>query len=159
MPFRPDVTVAAVIERDGRFLMVEERAARRIVINQPAGHLERGESLVEAAVRETLEETGFSFAPEAVTGVYLWRHATLDRTFLRIAFSGVAQGPDPARRLDRCVIRAAWFTREQLAVRPNALRSPLVLRCIDDHLAGARHPLSLLTSLDLGPVAVGAAVG
>jgi len=159
MPFRPDVTVAAVIERDGRFLMVEERAARRIVFNQPAGHLERGESLVEAVVRETLEETGYVLAPDAVTGIYLWRNPVLDRTFLRVAFSGPAEGPDPARRLDRCIIRAAWLTREQLAARPNALRSPLVLRCIDDYLAGTRHPLSLLASLDPGADAGSIAAG
>jgi 8-oxo-dGTP pyrophosphatase MutT (NUDIX family) len=159
MAFRPDVTVAAVVERDGRFLMVEERAARRIVINQPAGHLESGESLVEAVVRETLEETGYALVPEAVTGIYLWRHPQLDRTFLRIAFSGTAEGPDPARRLDRCIIRAAWLTREQLAARPNVLRSPLVLRCIDDYLTGTRHPLSLLTSLDLAANADRVAAG
>lgn len=152
MSFRPDVTVAAVVERGGRFLMVEERAARRIVLNQPAGHLERGESLVEAVVRETLEETGCALRAEAVTGIYLWRHPATDRTFLRVAFTGAVDGPDPARRLDRCIIRAAWMTREQLAGRPQSLRSPLVLRCIDDYLSGARHPLSLLTSLDLGDV-------
>lgn len=150
MSFRPDVTVAAVVERGGRFLMVEERAARRIVLNQPAGHLERGETLVEAVVRETLEETGCALRAEAVTGIYLWRRPETDRTFLRVAFTGTVDGPDPARRLDRCIIRAAWMTREQLAGRPQSLRSPLVLRCIDDYLSGARHPLSLLTSLDLG---------
>ena len=147
MPFRPDVTVAAIVERDGRFLMVEERAARRVVLNQPAGHLERDEDLLDAVVRETLEETGYLLTPEAVTGVYLWPHPTVDRTFLRVAFCGSASGPDPARSLDRCIVRVCWLTREQLAARPNALRSPLVLRCIDDYLAGARHPLSLLTSL------------
>ena len=147
MAFRPDVTVAAIIEHDGRFLMVEERAARRIVFNQPAGHLERNEDLAGAVVRETLEETGCLFVPEAVTGIYLWPHPTLDRTFLRVAFCGTVSGPDPLRRLDRCIIRACWMSREQLAARPNVLRSPLVLRCIDDYLAGSRHPLNLLSSL------------
>jgi 8-oxo-dGTP pyrophosphatase MutT (NUDIX family) len=150
MAFRPDVTVAAVVERDGRFLVVEERAARRIVINQPAGHLEHGENLIEAVIRETLEETGCLLRAEAVTGIYLWRHPAMDRTFLRVAFTGSVDGPDPSRRLDRCIVRTAWMTREQLASRPQALRSPLVLRCVDDYLAGARHPLSLLTALDLG---------
>jgi 8-oxo-dGTP pyrophosphatase MutT (NUDIX family) len=149
MTFRPDVTVAAVVERDGRFLVVEERAARRIVINQPAGHLERGEDLVTAVVRETLEETAYRLVPEAITGIYLWRHPVIDRTFLRVAFCGTVEGPDPALRLDRCIIRAAWLTRAQLAAQPGRLRSPLVLRCIDDHLAGHRHPLSLLSSIDL----------
>ena len=150
MAFRPDVTVAAIIERDGRFLVVEERAARRIVINQPAGHLERGESLVEAVVRETLEETAYALVPEALTGIYLWHHPAVDRTFLRVAFTGAVTGPDQARRLDRVIVRTAWMTREQLAARPNALRSPLVLRCIDDYLAGRRHPLSLLSAIDIG---------
>jgi 8-oxo-dGTP pyrophosphatase MutT (NUDIX family) len=154
MSFRPDVTVAAIIERDGRFLVVEERAARRIVINQPAGHLERGENLVEAVIRETLEETAHSLVPEALTGIYLWRQPTADRTFLRVAFTGSVTGPDATRRLDRCIIRTAWMTREQLAARPNVLRSPLVLRCIDDYLAGARHPLSLLSSIDIDKAAV-----
>jgi 8-oxo-dGTP pyrophosphatase MutT (NUDIX family) len=153
MTFRPDVTVAAIVEREGRFLVVEERAARRIVINQPAGHLERGESLVEAVVRETLEETALALSPEALTGIYLWHQPATDRTFLRVAFTGSVTGPDTGRRLDRCIIRATWMTREQLASRPNVLRSPLVLRCIDDYLAGVRHPLSLLYSIDIGQAA------
>lgn len=159
MVFRPDVTVAAIVHRDGRFLVVEERAARRVVFNQPAGHLERGESLVEAVIRETLEETAYTLRPDAVTGVYLWRSAHVDRTFLRVAFTGEVDGPEPGRRLDRCVLRATWLTREQLAARPNALRSPLVLRCIDDYIAGARHPLSLLASLGVGTVGEAAAAG
>ena len=159
MAFRPDVTVAAIVHRDGRFLMVEERAARRIVLNQPAGHLERGETLVEAVVRETLEETAYTLRPEAVTGVYLWRNEGMDRTFLRVAFTGEVEGPDADRRLDRCVIRATWLTREQLTARPRALRSPLVLRCIDDYLAGSRHSLSLLASLGVGAAGDAAAAG
>lgn len=155
MSFRPHVTVAAVVERDGRFLVVEERVARRIVLNQPAGHLEEGESLEAAVVREVLEETAYSLVPEAVTGVYLWRHPTLHSTFLRVAFTGSVEGPEAGRRLDRGIVRAAWLSREQLAARPNALRSPLVLRCIDDYLAGARHPLSLLATLDLARPAAG----
>ena len=156
MPFRPDVTVAAVVERDSKFLVVEERAARRIVINQPAGHLERGEDLVRAVIRETLEETACLLSPEAVTGVYLWRHPVIDKTFLRVAFCGSVEGPDESRRLDRCILRTAWMTRTELAARPARLRSPLVLRCIDDYLAGRRHPLSLLSSLGLDESAAGA---
>ena len=98
MPFRPDVTVAAIVHRDGRFLVVEERAARRVVLNQPAGHLERDESLIQAVVRETLEETAHTFIPEAIVGIYLWRSEATERTFLRVAFSGEATGPDAARR-------------------------------------------------------------
>lgn len=149
MAFRPDVTVAAVVERDGRFLVVEERAARRVVINQPAGHLERGESLVEAVVRETLEETAHRLVPEAVTGIYLWPHPVIDSTFLRVAFCGSVTGPDPTLRLDRCILRTAWLTRAQLAERQGRLRSPLVLRCVDDYLAGRRYPLDLLSAVDL----------
>lgn len=149
MSFRPDVTVAAVVERDGRFLIVEERAARRIVLNQPAGHLERGESLLEAVVRETLEETAYSLAPEALVGAYLWHSAGAGRTFLRFAFCGSVQGPDRGRRLDRAVLRAVWLTRAQLEARSGVLRSPLVLRCVDDYLAGARHSLGLLSTLEL----------
>jgi 8-oxo-dGTP pyrophosphatase MutT (NUDIX family) len=159
MSFKPDVTVAAVVERDGRFLVVEERAGRRIVIIQPAGHLEAGESLVEAVVRETLEETAHRFDPEHLLGVYLWRDPVTDRTFLRVAFIGSAAGPETGRRLDRCIIRAAWLTREQLALRPHSLRSPLVLRCIDDYLGGIRHPLSLLNHLGLEDAATRVAGG
>jgi 8-oxo-dGTP pyrophosphatase MutT (NUDIX family) len=157
MPFRPDVTVAAIVEREGRFLVVEERAARRIVINQPAGHLERGEDLVQAAIRETLEETAYRLTPEAVTGIYLWRHPAIDRTFLRVAFCGSVDGPDASLELDRCILRTHWMTRAQLAGRPERLRSPLVLRCIDDYLEGRRHPLSLLATLGLVTDATGAA--
>ncbi len=149
MSFRPDVTVAAVVERDGKFLVVEERAARRIVINQPAGHLERGESLLDAVVRETLEETACALTPQALVGVYLWHSAGADRTFLRVTFCGSVTGPDPGRRLDRSILRSLWLSRGQLQARASALRSPLVLRCIDDYLAGARHPLGLLASLDV----------
>jgi len=153
MSFRPDVTVAAVVERDGLFLVVEEHAATRRVLNQPAGHLEEGESLLEAVVRETLEETAYRFTPQALVGVYLWRSPEAGRTFLRVAISGEVTGPDPTRRLDRCIIRSAWLSRAQLAARGGALRSPLVLRCIDDHLAGAGYPLALLAHVEQGSLA------
>jgi 8-oxo-dGTP pyrophosphatase MutT (NUDIX family) len=100
-------------------------------------------------VRETLEETAFALSPEALVGVYLWHSAGADRTFLRVAFCGSVNGPDPDRGLDRAVLRVLWLSREQLQARAGVLRSPLVLRCIDDYLAGARHPLGLLASLDL----------
>lgn len=146
--FRPSVTVASIIERNGRFLMVEERIGERRVFNQPAGHLEPGESLVDAAVRETLEETACRFTPTAVVGLYLWHGADGRPTFLRVAFAGEAGEPEPGRALDPDILGCRWLTRDELVARPQALRSPLVLRCIDDYLAGRRHPLSLLATCD-----------
>jgi 8-oxo-dGTP pyrophosphatase MutT (NUDIX family) len=159
MSFRPDITVAAVVERDGRFLLVEERAGRRIVFNQPAGHLEDRETLLEAVVRETLEETTCHFVPEALLGVYLWRNPGNERTFLRVAFVGSVGEPQPGLRLDRAILRTAWLSPQQLRERPHALRSPLVLRCIDDYLAGQRHPLSLLATLTAVDVPLAARLG
>jgi 8-oxo-dGTP pyrophosphatase MutT (NUDIX family) len=145
--FRPSVTVAAVIERDGRFLVVEERIGERRLLNQPAGHLEAGESLLDAAVRETLEETTCRFTPRAVVGVYLWHGAGGRPAFLRVAFAGEAGEPETGRPRDAGIVGWHWLTRDELAARPEALRSPLVIRCIDDYLAGHRHPLSLLATI------------
>ncbi len=143
MTLNVDFTVAAIAERDGRFLVVQERAARRIVLNQPAGHLEDGESLVDAVIRETREETGRRFVPDAVTGVYLWR-GPRGRTVLRVAFAGSVGERDESLALDRAILRTAWLGRDELSARDAELRSPLVLRCIDDYLRGARYPLELL---------------
>ncbi|MCJ7453113.1 MAG: NUDIX hydrolase [Steroidobacteraceae bacterium] len=156
MVWKPDVTVAAVAERDGRFLLVEERASGRVVLNQPAGHLEDGESLLEAVVRETLEETAWDFLPKAVVGVYLWRPAQQGRSFLRITFSGELVAHDPSRRLDRGIIRTRWLGRDELLAPSVRLRSPLVLQCVDDYLAGVHHPLSLISHLDTEPAALAA---
>lgn len=142
-----DVTVAAVVEQSGRFLIVEELIAGQRVLNQPAGHLEPGESLVEAVIRETLEETAFALEPEAVTGIYLWQTPDQRRTFLRVAFAGQCRGHDPHRRLDVGILRADWLTREEIAGNCHRLRSPMVLRCIDDYLAGVRYPLDCLTQV------------
>jgi 8-oxo-dGTP pyrophosphatase MutT (NUDIX family) len=158
MTWKPDVTVATIAQRDGKFLFVEERASGRIVINQPAGHLEDGETLVQAVVRETLEETAWHFEPTAVVGVYVWRAPHQSRTFLRIAFSGELGGHDPARPLDRGILRTRWLTREQLDEPRLRLRSPLVTQCLDDYLAGSRHPLSLLRHLVTAPVPLVASV-
>lgn len=143
MALKPDVTVAAIVERDGRFLVVQERTARRVVLNQPAGHLEDGESLLQAVVRETLEETGYPFMPQVVTGLYLWRGPG-ERTFLRVAFAGSVGDRIDGVSIDRAIIRSDWISREQLHQREAELRSPLVLLCIDDYLRGVRYPLELL---------------
>ena len=148
MSLKLELTVAAIAERDGRFLFVQERAARRIVLNQPAGHLEDGESLLDAVVRETREETGRGFLPEAVTGLYLWRGPG-GRTVLRIAFTGSIGKRDEGAVLDRSIIRTVWLDREQAGARSPELRSPLVLLCIDDYLRGVHYPLSLLNHVPL----------
>jgi len=144
-PWKPSATVAALIERDGRFLLVEEIADGRRVLNQPAGHLDPGESLVAACVRETLEETAHHFAPTALVGIYRWHYAPADNTFLRFAFAGTLAGFDPARKLDAEIVGTHWLTREELAARPETHRSPLVMRCVEDYLAGLRFPLDVFS--------------
>jgi len=150
---RPDLTVAAVIERDGEFLFVEERVGVQLVFNQPAGHVERGEALIDAVVRETLEETAWTFEPEALLGVYLWEQPEKERSFLRFAFCGRVTAHDPRRRLDRGIRRALWMTRDELAARSDRLRSPMVMRCVDDYRAGHRYPLDVLRMIASDPAA------
>ena len=147
MVWKPDVTVAAVVERDGRFLFVEERAGGRVVLNQPAGHLEPNESLLHAVARETLEETGWAFVPRDIVGVYLWQPENLARTFLRVAFCGQLEGHDATRPLDHGILRTRWLDREQMMAVQARHRSPLVARCVEDYLGGVRYPLALLTHL------------
>lgn len=149
MIWKPHVTVAAVVERDQRFLMVEELADSRRVYNQPAGHLDEGESLLHAVVRETLEETAWTFTPDALVGIYRWQNPDNQATYLRLCFSGACDRHDPSRALDDGIIAAVWLSRAELAASTR-LRSPLVLRCIDDYLAGIRYPLSLLSDIDSG---------
>jgi 8-oxo-dGTP pyrophosphatase MutT (NUDIX family) len=144
MILRPDLTVAAIVEREGQFLLVEERVSNRMVFNQPAGHVEKGEQFIDAVVRETLEETAWTFHPEALVGIYFWEQPGRPRSFLRAAFCGRVSGHDPARRLDRGIERAVWLTREQVVARSARLRSPMVLSCIDDYLEGARYPLEVI---------------
>jgi 8-oxo-dGTP pyrophosphatase MutT (NUDIX family) len=143
-----DVTVAAIIERGGKFLMVEERAGSHLVLNQPAGHLEQGESLPAAVAREALEETGHRFDPEHVVGFYLWHSQDAETTYLRIAFCGDAEPSPDVAALDEGIVAVHWLSRAQLVNRTQQLRSPMVLRCIDDYLAGQRYPLDCLTHLD-----------
>jgi 8-oxo-dGTP pyrophosphatase MutT (NUDIX family) len=149
MPSSIDVTVAAVIEHDGRFLLVEERACGRVVFNQPAGHLEPDESLLDAVARETLEETGYRFDPQYLLGVYLWRNDEAGTSYLRVTFTGAFVPPRSTPVLDDGIIAVHWMTRSQLLGLRSRLRSPMVLRCVDDYCAGIRYPLDCLTHLDL----------
>ena len=144
MVWKPNVTVAAVIHRDGKFLLVEEETEAGLAFNQPAGHLEEGESLVHAAAREALEETAYHFRPTHLVGVYQWRHPTKELTYLRFAFAGDLYGWEPERPLDEGIVAARWLTLDQIRASQARHRSPLILRCCEDYLAGQRFPLDLL---------------
>jgi 8-oxo-dGTP pyrophosphatase MutT (NUDIX family) len=149
-PSLPAVTVAAVTQADGRFLVVEEIIERRPVFNQPAGHVEAGETLLAAVIREVREETAWRFAPEALLGVYLWRSpGARGRGFLRFAFTGRVSDHDAAQPLDEGIVRTHWLSHDELKEREPRLRSPLVLRCVEDYLAGQRLPLESAAHLDL----------
>ena len=145
--WRPDVTVAAVVERDGRFLFVEERVRGNLVLNQPAGHLESGESLIEAVCRETLEESAWEIEALALVGIYQWTSPLDGVGFMRFAFAARALRAHE-RELDTGIERAVWLSAAELAAHPVPSRSPLVGRCVDDYLAGHRHSFDLLRNLD-----------
>jgi 8-oxo-dGTP pyrophosphatase MutT (NUDIX family) len=149
MPHRPEITVAAVTEDDGRFLVVEERINQQLVLNQPAGHVEHGETLLEAVVREAREETAWRFEPHALVGTYLWRNPANGRTTLRFTFAGTVSDHKPEQPLDTGIVTTHWLTRAQLMERELRLRSPLVLRCVDDYLSGVRQALESVASLDV----------
>lgn len=142
---RPAVTVATLVARDGRFLFVEEHTRAGLRLNQPAGHLEAAETLAEAAVRETLEETGYHVAPTALVGIYRWQAPETRTTYVRFAFAAEIVSHDPERQLDDGIVRALWLDRNELSARREWHRSPLVLRCVDDFLAGRRLPLDAVT--------------
>jgi ADP-ribose pyrophosphatase YjhB (NUDIX family) len=144
MRFTPHITVATIIENQGRFLLVEEMAAGRAVFNQPAGHLEADESLIQAAIRETLEETGWEVEITALTGIYLYTAPSKGVTYQRVCFAGKALRHHPTLTLDEGIIGPHWLTRTELAKQPERWRSELVLQCIDDYLTGERFPLALL---------------
>ena len=154
----PEITVAAVTETDGRFLVVEERIEERLVINQPAGHVEPGETLLEAIIREVHEETAWRFTARELLGVYLWRHPGSGRTTKRFAFIGSVSDQSD-QKLDHGIVGTHWLTRAELKRREPQLRSPLVLRCIDDYLAGHRQPLAAAAELDLEAALAVVAVG
>ena len=156
MRWKPNVTVAAIIERDGRFLLVEEHTAGGLKLNTPAGHLDPGESPAEGCAREALEETAHHFTPTALVGIYMarfqrapstateQRDSEEDVTYLRFAFAGTLGAFEPGRALDEGIVRTLWMTPDELRASVDRHRSPLLLECIEDYLAGQRHPLSLI---------------
>ena len=141
----PSVTVAAVIERDGRFLFVEELQDGRRVLNQPAGHLDPGESIAAACAREVMEETAHRFEPTALVGIYRWYYAPADVTFVRFCFSGSVFEFDSSRKLDKEIVALHWLTPEELKRESAMHRSPLVQQCVDDHVAGRRFSLDVFS--------------
>jgi phosphatase NudJ len=148
--WKPSVTVAAIIEADGRYLLVEEHTPEGLKLNNPAGHLDRGESPLQGVVRETLEETACDFEPDALLGMYLSRFVRPatgeDVTYLRLAFCGRVGAPHAGRPLDDGIVRTLWLTPDEVRAASHRMRSPLVLRCIEDHLAGRRFPLDALST-------------
>jgi ADP-ribose pyrophosphatase YjhB (NUDIX family) len=145
--FQPRITVAAVIERDGRFLLIEEETSDGLRLNNPAGHLDPGESPAEGCAREALEETAHLFKPTALVGVYLSRRERAggeDVTYVRMAFCGELGELDPDRALDTGIVRTLWMTEKEIRASADRHRSPLLLRCMEDYLAGKRYPLSLI---------------
>jgi 8-oxo-dGTP pyrophosphatase MutT (NUDIX family) len=146
---KPEITVAAITEADGRFLVVEERINQRLVFNQPAGHVEHGETLLTAVVREVREETAWRFEPQSLIGVYLWRSPDSGVTTMRFAFSGKVDDHHSAQPLDHGIIGTHWLSRTDLQEREQRLRSPLVMLCIQDYLDGKRRPIASVAHLDL----------
>ncbi|TXD16217.1 NUDIX hydrolase [Extensimonas vulgaris] len=146
--WKPNVTVAALIEREGRFLLVEEDTADGLRFNNPAGHLDPGESPIEACVREVLEETAYDFTPTALVGIYLNRFRRTrtgdDITYLRFAFAGTVGTHHEWRQLDEGIVRALWLTPDEIRACAERHRSPVLLQCLHDYLAGQRHPLELI---------------
>lgn len=144
MQWKPNVTVAAIVENDGKYLLVEEYADNALVYNQPAGHLEKNETLIDAVKREVREETAWDFIPEAMTGLYMYPNPHQDITYLRVCFVGRCTDHDPDQPLDEGIIRAVWLSPEELEADPAKLRSDMVLRCIRDYQSGQIFPLDIL---------------
>jgi 8-oxo-dGTP pyrophosphatase MutT (NUDIX family) len=142
--WKPNVTVAAVVERNCAFLLVEEQTETGIRYNQPAGHLEAGESLIDAVIRETLEESARDFKPDSLLGIYQYRQPESGVTYLRFAFTGTLSEPHPGRMLDTGILQALWMPVAQIRACSELHRSPLLMQCIDDYLGGQRYPLQLL---------------
>ncbi|HTH60272.1 MAG TPA: NUDIX hydrolase [Paraburkholderia sp.] len=150
----PHVTVAAIAERDGRFLLVEEHTRAGLRLNQPAGHLEAGEALIDAVIRETLEETAHPFTPEALVGVYMTHFGQPGEsgdTYLRFTYCGRAGDAIAHRALDPDIVRALWLTVDELREASARHRTPLVMKCVDDYLAGKRTPLDFVHTHAVAP--------
>ena len=145
MIWKPNVTVAAVIEQEGRFLLIEEHTSQGPKFNQPAGHLEANESLLRAVVRETREESAYAFQPEYLIGIYHWHSTSTNTTYLRFAFGGTLGAHYPKQPLDKGILRTTWMSAEEIRATQTLHRSPLVMRCVEDFLAGKKYPLDLLT--------------
>lgn len=148
MLWRPNVTVAAVIQHDNKFLLVEEQTDEGLKLNQPAGHLEPGESLIDGAIRETMEETAYQFIPQQLLGVYRWHKPGSDIAYLRFAFVGQAGTHDSERRLDAGIARVLWLSADEIRESLPRHRSPLVARCIEDYLGGKGFPLNMITDCE-----------
>ena len=146
--WKPNCTVAALIEREGRFLLVEEETEDGLRFNQPAGHLDPGESLVAACTREAMEETAWCFTPTALVGIYQWPRPQSDVSYLRFAFAGELGTHQEDRALDTGIVRTVWMTPEEIRARADRHRSPLVWQCVADYLAGWRFPLEIVTHYD-----------
>lgn len=147
--WRPDVTVATIVPRDGKFLLVEETVRGELVLNQPAGHLEANESLHDAACRETLEETGWTVELDGLVAIYQWANGAGEH-FVRFTFAARSISHDANRRLDDGIVRACWLGRDEIAARQAQLRSPMVLRGIDDHISGRCFPLDAVIAIPSG---------
>ena len=143
----PHATVAAIVEENGKFLLVEETTDRGNRFNQPAGHLEDNETLIEAVMRETLEETAYTFNPSSLLGIYHWKHEHNDTTYLRFAYIGSVSNHQPNLALDEGIIRAVWMSVDEIRSKAMLMRSPQVLTCIEDYLSGKQFPLSAVTHL------------
>ena len=146
--WKPNVTVAALIARDGQYLLVEEETDDGVRFNQPAGHLDEDESLVAACAREAFEETAWHFTPAALVGIYQWARPQHDITYLRFAFSGEVGEHEAGRSLDTGILRAVWMTPAEIEATRERHRSPLVLQCVRDHIAGKHFPLDLIRHYD-----------
>jgi 8-oxo-dGTP pyrophosphatase MutT (NUDIX family) len=145
--FKPNTTVAAIIEQNGKFLLVEEETDRGNRYNQPAGHLEDGETLIQAVIRETMEESAYAFTPEYLLGVYHWKHLHNDTTYLRFAFVGKVGLHYPMQELDDGIVQAVWMDIDEMRDKAGLMRSPQVLTCVEDYLAGKRFPIEVITNL------------